>query len=216
MSDQLGSPEGEAIADDLLILFQRNPRPTFEQVRDACDGADIIDAAPKPLADPSRGVVEPRRSGLAFDLVGLGPGPAAPIPDLGGAEIEGAIGQDGTCALSLRVGPHIAAGRHTLAILRAWFTLAQGVGQRHLDDSGRRMLGSTGQQTLKGGGDRHQTHARRPHCSALPRCCTKLQGRVRLSSCGSRIRVQAVRQALVEPGMQATSVRLARPASARD
>ena len=130
MSDQLGSPEGEAIADDLLILFQRNPRPTFEQVRDACDGADIIDAAPQPLSDPSRGVVELRRSGLTFDLVGLGPGPAAPIPDLGGAEIEGAIGQDGTCALSLRVGPHIAAGRHTLAILRAWFTLAQGVGQR--------------------------------------------------------------------------------------
>ena len=60
MSDQLGSPEGEAIADDLLILFQRNPRPTFEQVRDACDGADILDAAPQPLADSSHGVVELR------------------------------------------------------------------------------------------------------------------------------------------------------------
>lgn len=130
MSDQLGSPEGEAIADDLLILFHRNPRPTLEQVRDACDGADIIDAAPQPLADPSRGVVELRRSGLTFDLAGLAPGPAVPIPDLGGAELDDAIAQEGTRALSLRVGPHIAAGRRTLAILRAWFTLAQGVGQR--------------------------------------------------------------------------------------
>ena len=130
MSAELGPPEGEAIADDLLILFRRNPRPTFEQVRDSCDGAEIVDAAPHPLANAVRGVIELRRAGLTFDLAGLAPGPAVPIPDLGGAELDDAIAQDGTRALSLRVGPHIAAGRRTLAVLREWFALARGIGQR--------------------------------------------------------------------------------------
>mgnify|MGYP001201403963 FL=1 len=127
MSDEQALPEGEAIADDLLILFRRNPRPTFAQVRDGCDGADIVDAAPHPLAHAAPGIIELRRAGLTFDLAGLAPGPAMPIPDLAGAGIDDAIAQDGTRALSLRVGPHIAAGRRTLSVLREWFDLAQGI-----------------------------------------------------------------------------------------
>src|SRR5690606_32675259 len=45
---------------------------------------------------------------------------------------------------------------------------------------------------------------------------TKLQGLVRISSCGSRMRSQAVRQAPDEPGSTNTRVPLATPASARD
>ncbi|MEL7689545.1 hypothetical protein [Citromicrobium bathyomarinum] len=130
MSDQLGSPEGEAIADDLLILFQRNPRPTFEQVRDVCDGGAFMDAAPQLLADPAHGVIELQRAGLTFDLAGLAPGRAVPIPDLGGAGVDDTATQHETRALSLRVGPHIAAGRRTLVVLREWFALAQDLGQR--------------------------------------------------------------------------------------
>ena len=44
----------------------------------------------------------------------------------------------------------------------------------------------------------------------------KLQGRVRISSCGSRIFSQAVRQAPLEPGTQKIKVPFASPATVRD
>lgn len=130
MSDELALPEGEVIADDLLILFRRNPRPSFAQVRDGCDGTGIVDRSPHLLATAARGTIELQRAGLTFDLAGLAPGPAVPIPDLGGTGIDDTAAQHETRALSLRVGPHIAAGRRTLVVLREWFALAQDLGQR--------------------------------------------------------------------------------------
>jgi hypothetical protein len=52
--------------------------------------------------------------------------------------------------------------------------------------------------------------------ASAAKCGTKLQGEWRESSCSFKIPFQAKSQAPVEPGMQTTSVLLAKPANARD
>ncbi len=135
LSDKRGMNDPRQIGDDLLILFPYDRRPTARQVRAACETADFVDADGPELVN-GRGhahiaVVDGislQRSGLVFDLVGLAPGPAIPVPELGGRGSGGGdIVPSRTLAASLRLGPHISAGRNSLAVLREWFAITQGI-----------------------------------------------------------------------------------------
>lgn len=137
MSDD-PTPRGASEAgDDLLILFARGDRPTASQVREACVAAHFADSAGPDLSDRSErvdiappGGIALQRAGLTFDLVGLAPGPAVPVPEMGENDaIRATILPSRTDAVSLRLGPHIAAGRRSVAILREWFALAAGLAE---------------------------------------------------------------------------------------
>jgi len=110
MSEKVG------IGDDLLILFPFDRRPGARQVSAACAGSDFVDSDGVSL----------QRSGLVFDLVGLSPGPAIPVPDMQPRDGEHLMSSR-VHAVSLRLGPHIAAGKRSVAVLREWFALAQGI-----------------------------------------------------------------------------------------
>ncbi|NCP17816.1 MAG: hypothetical protein GW855_01495 [Erythrobacter sp.] len=136
MVDGVGLPVAETVGDDLLLLFASNTRPTARQLRDSCEHSGLADLAGPDLVEHETAVdiapptgISLLSSGLMFDVVGLAPGPAAPIPEMGEApEMRGAILPSRTDAISLRLGPHIAAGKRNLAILREWFALAQKIG----------------------------------------------------------------------------------------
>ncbi len=135
MSGDLSLPAADEPGDDLLILVPKAARPDAERVRALCAGAEFLDALGPELPDDTRlptrsvaGAIALQRSGLTFDLAGLAPGPAVPVPDMGAALPEGLLPAQ-TTALSLRPGPHTAAGRRTLAVLREWFALARGLGE---------------------------------------------------------------------------------------
>ncbi|GAB5347694.1 hypothetical protein [Alteriqipengyuania sp. 357] len=123
------------IGDDLLILFPRNTRPTLRQVRAHERIAGLVDALGPDLVHYGHQVdIAPpdglslQRAGLGFDLVGLAPGPSVPVPDIGdGDVIDQAARRSVTHASSLRLGPHIAAGRRSLTILREWFRLGNAI-----------------------------------------------------------------------------------------
>lgn len=131
MSGDLSLPAADENGDDLLILVPKALRPDAERVRALCDGAGFLDELgpelPESSSKPSKAIML-QRSGMGFDLAGLAPGPAVPVPDMGAALPE-STGMAQTAGLSLRPGPHIAAGRRTLAVLREWFGLAHGLGE---------------------------------------------------------------------------------------
>ena len=135
MSGDVGGPAAERIDDDLLILFPRNGRPTTRQVRAQCDsgriadslGPEIVHYTHKVDIAPPDGVAL-QRAGLAFDLVGLAPGPAIPVPDIGeGGAVLRASKRSMVDASSLRLGSHIAAGARSLTVLREWFGIAEAI-----------------------------------------------------------------------------------------
>ena len=135
MSETLNAPAAPEVGDDLLILFARNARPTARQVRADPAIADAVDALGPDLVryDHAVDIAPPdgvalQSAGLGFDLVGLAPGPAIPVPDVGdGDVVERAARRSGTHACALRLGPHIESGRHSLAILRTWFHLGHAI-----------------------------------------------------------------------------------------
>lgn len=132
MLGEFDQPVPPPAGDDLLILFARDARPTVRQVQEMCAASDFVDVGGPDLHDyphpvdiaPPNGVGL-QRSGLTFDFVGLAPGPAVPVPDLPHiAQLPDDMGFLGAHATSLRLGPHIEAGRRSQAILREWFALA--------------------------------------------------------------------------------------------
>ena len=138
MSGRGDGGDSHHIGDDLLILFPYDSRPSARQVKAACADADFVDADGPELVN-GRGhehIAVPdgislQRSGLAFDLVGLAPGPAIPVPEMQALDSEGdPIAPSRAQAASLRLGPHICAGKHSLAVLREWFAMAHGLAQR--------------------------------------------------------------------------------------
>ncbi|MBD59296.1 MAG: hypothetical protein CL808_04145 [Citromicrobium sp.] len=137
MSGNQALADAPEIGDDMLILFPRDRRPTARRVRQECAAAAFADADGPDLAEyehpidiaPPSGLAL-QRSGLGFDLVGLAPGPAIPIPQTGSDEaMRETVLPSRSSAASLRLGPHIAAGRRSLAILREWFLLARGIAE---------------------------------------------------------------------------------------
>lgn len=133
MLDKVDQPVPSRIGDDLLILFARDNRPTVRQVQKYCSEGDFVDVGGPDLHDyPHKVDIAPpngvglQRSGLTFDFVGLAPGPAVPVPDLPHMDrLPDDIGFFGAHATSLRLGPHIEAGRRSQSILREWFSLAE-------------------------------------------------------------------------------------------
>lgn len=101
----------------LSLVFAAGHRPTGKSVADAAQqdgstGAYSISHRP----DESEGWLELLSSGLTFDCLGLAPGDAAPSPARGAMLGLDAI-PDGE-AVALRPGPHIAAGRGMLPVVR--------------------------------------------------------------------------------------------------
>lgn len=119
-------------ADDLLILFPHGQRPTANQVRARCEAADFVDSWGPALfgASMRKDIAAPdglslQRAGLGFDFLGLAPGAAVPVPEMGAdAMAQASILPSRSEASVLRLGPHIAAGTGNLTILREWFGLA--------------------------------------------------------------------------------------------
>ena len=135
MSGELMRSDASEIGDDLLILFARDERPTARRVRQQCADAGYIDSIGPDLAatDRPRDIAPPcglslGRAGFTFDLVGLAPGPAVAIPRIDLSQsLQEVVLPARIEAASLRLGPHVAAGRNSVSILREWFVLAHGL-----------------------------------------------------------------------------------------
>ena len=137
MSEGLSGSAAREIGDDLLILFPHGTRPTVRRVHGQRETGGYADVSGPDLTEyrhkfdigaPTGLALQ--RAGLVFDLVGLAPGPAIPAPDMGEADRRREpILPTRTEATSLRLGPHIAAGKRSLAILREWFGLASGIAE---------------------------------------------------------------------------------------
>jgi hypothetical protein len=91
-------------------------------------------AHPEALWPAQQRWLELLRDGLTFDLNGLMPGPAAPFPALAHRfdlpQLPAASDHE---ALSLRAGPHLAAGGNSLPLIRTMLALASDL-VRHFPD----------------------------------------------------------------------------------
>ena len=122
-------PSGEHAAEGaLLLLFAKGQRPDAERLAAAIDRADrltLTHRIPEPGTDAdgsgvSSNVVagcELLRDGMTYDLTALAPGPPAAIPP-----IRHRYGFTGTGdeleAVALAPGPHLAAGAHSVPVVR--------------------------------------------------------------------------------------------------
>lgn len=106
-------------ADDaiLSLVFAKGERPAGNAVAEAglADGsAGGFSISHRP--EPAEGWLELLSSGLTFDCLGIAPGEAMPAPAHGAMLGLDSI-PDGE-AVALRPGPHIAAGRGMLPVVR--------------------------------------------------------------------------------------------------
>lgn len=111
------------------MLFAPGERPDAGAVaRFAEANAGFVvsfDPAAAGRGDDSGDWVELLVQGLTFDLVGLAPGPAAALPPLSHRfGLPEAFDSDGWDAITLRPGPHLAAGGTILPVVRALAGLA--------------------------------------------------------------------------------------------
>lgn len=125
MSAHTDDPARPEPADDLLILVPREARPTADVIAQVVRDAPWLDHAGPELGGTAGGAIALQRAGLGFDLAGLAPGIPLPVPHpLSARELPDDFAPASIAAVSLRLGPHIEAGRGNLAILREWFALA--------------------------------------------------------------------------------------------
>jgi hypothetical protein len=125
MSAHSDDPARPEPADDLLILVPRGARPTAAAITQVARNAPWLDHAGPELGGTAGGTIALQRAGLGFDLAGLAPGVPLPVPHpLSACELPDDFAPASIAAVSLRLGPHIEAGRGSLAILREWFALA--------------------------------------------------------------------------------------------
>jgi|TARA_R100000049_G_C1955282_1_gene108565 hypothetical protein len=130
MSAHSDDPAQPAPADDMLILFPREARPTAAAIMEVASDAPWLDHVGPELDDTDGGAIALQRAGLGFDLTGLAPGLPLPVPHpLSALELPSDFAPARIAAASLRLGPHIEAGRGNLAILREWFALAAALGE---------------------------------------------------------------------------------------
>ena len=115
------------------LLFAPHERPDRQAVaalaQDNVGFAVSLD--PVEEGDPANGSSDRRdwleliASGLTFDLIGLAPGPAAEAPPLDHAlGLPAEFDRGGLESITLRPGPHLAAGAAMLPVVRslAWLT----------------------------------------------------------------------------------------------
>ncbi|WP_162935779.1 hypothetical protein [Tsuneonella amylolytica] len=121
-----------------MLLFARGSRP------DALGVAEAVTAIPRASASHELDVVdgvphglELLRDGMTFDLQGLAPGDGATFaPPRHRFGIAGDAASEGWEAVTLRPGPHIAAGARTIPVVRTLAGLAAELGARLVAASG--------------------------------------------------------------------------------
>jgi hypothetical protein len=99
------------------LLFGRGDRPAAERLTGLADGPDgfaLLNAAAAPP-----GMVEVLREGLTFDLAGLSPAEALPVPDVvHRVALPTDFSLSGLEASGIMVGPHLAGAEHLLPVVR--------------------------------------------------------------------------------------------------
>ncbi len=128
----------------LYLLFAKGRRPDRNAVRAFVAGRPAVSISHDPFPEdaPHAEALWPAQQhwlellcdGLTFDLAGLAPGPGSPVPDMAHrfdlAELPAPADHEG---LTLRPGPHLAAGRNSMPVMRALLGLACEM-VRHFDD----------------------------------------------------------------------------------
>lgn len=113
-----GRDIGDAASGAVLsLLFADGSRPEADRIAgagSAPDGAGPFTVSHRP--DPAQGWLELLSSGLTFDCRGLAPGYPAALPSAG--SLLGLDKVPDGQAISLAPGPHIAAGRGLLPVVR--------------------------------------------------------------------------------------------------
>ena len=124
--------EGSAVGSGLILLFDKGKRPDRADLLAALSDQPRISISHDPIAverlDPVNGAALPNdgdidwvellADGLTFDLLGLRPGPALATPEVGYLFNVQVDREEGSEALGLYPGPHIAQGAHALPIVR--------------------------------------------------------------------------------------------------
>lgn len=127
----LGTREGA-----LLLLFARGQRPDARALLAAVEAADRL-AITHEIRDEALGVVsgvELLRDGMTYDLTGLAPGAAAPLPPARHRYgFDEATGDGALEALALRPGPHVSAGARSMPVVRTMAAVA-GALQPHMGE----------------------------------------------------------------------------------
>jgi len=99
------------------LLFGRGDRPAAERLTGLADGPDgfaLLNAAAAPP-----GMAEVLREGLTFDLAGLSPAEALPVPDVvHRVALPTDFSLSGLEASGIMVGPHLAGAEHLLPVVR--------------------------------------------------------------------------------------------------
>ena len=118
-------PHGQRTSG-LSLVVAGGARPDADAISElAAQGGEGAPFAVTHRPDRQEGWVELLASGLAFDLVGLEPAPALPLPPLVHAfgydgKVQPRIGE----ALVLRPGAHLAGGKAMLPVVRVMVGLA--------------------------------------------------------------------------------------------
>lgn len=139
-SAQSGQGDDAKRIAGLYLLFDRNMRPTREQLLSAL--SQMLDASVS--HDPQHGDsiekirdankeresnwIELLQWGMTFDLAGIAPGPAADPPEVVYRySCPADLDSRAMDALVLQAGPHIAGGAHSLPVLRAMLDIGRGL-----------------------------------------------------------------------------------------
>lgn len=123
-----GELQSTGVTAGFSLLFAAGARPCVAEVERLLQtppSADLPSARISHRPDDMEGWLELLASGLTFDLAGLAPAPAAPLPR---AAHRFGIGDDAAAkgfeAVSLLPGEHIVAGSAQLAVVRVMAGLA--------------------------------------------------------------------------------------------
>lgn len=117
-----GGPAGE-----MILLFRSGERPSIDDVRSAVGRAGRLSIIHDLSGEQGRqtSAVELLRDGMTFDLDCLAPGDGCSIPAINHAYGMGDSRDAETDeAISLKPGPHLVAGSHSIPIVRAMAGIA--------------------------------------------------------------------------------------------
>lgn len=138
------SQSQRALDAELHLLFAPGKRPDRALIKAFADRQPMVAISHDPRIDEDPQAealwpgqlhwIELLRDGLTFDLSGLAPGPASPFPDLDHRfDLPALPAPADHEAVTLRPGPHLAAGGNSLPLQRAMLALACDL-VRHFED----------------------------------------------------------------------------------
>lgn len=106
------------------LLFGRDGRPAADGLASLADGPDGFTLLSSALPPP--GTAEVLREGLTFDLAGLAPAPALPLPDVvHRVALPNDFSLSELEASGIMVGPHLAGAEHLLPVVRVTAALVR-------------------------------------------------------------------------------------------